>query len=277
MTRYIGEPSPEKKLSEGRALTESLARRPAPEAAAAATLGGSGVTATARFAWRNIDTASLFTPTYEQADGVPVEPKSYGSIVELKYAWTDGNCFQISTGERPAIRLSGFPGGLGYEYMVWASCGWNASLNPYGPTSGERSIDVRARIQGGGTTSRVVSRNAGGSTLFDWSVLMLTDFPGSVQRGAWRDQHVAAGTDTDKEIGGTPNNSTSGYNLFVGPDLVNPADLAFGGTWAEITPFVTFYGGLAADRFVRSWKMTVIAVPSSDGSSVAGSGTINLN
>jgi len=31
VTRYIGEPSPEKKLAEGRALTESLARRPAPE------------------------------------------------------------------------------------------------------------------------------------------------------------------------------------------------------------------------------------------------------
>jgi len=36
VTRYIGEPSPEKKIMEGRALTESLARRPAPEVVAAA-------------------------------------------------------------------------------------------------------------------------------------------------------------------------------------------------------------------------------------------------
>ncbi len=71
MTRYIGEPSPEKKIAEGRALTESLARRPAPEIVAS---GGGATESVALYAWsyttNNLVADKTWTAVARQSGGL---------------------------------------------------------------------------------------------------------------------------------------------------------------------------------------------------------------
>jgi hypothetical protein len=217
-------------------------------------------------AWRNRE-ASLFSPAHTQDDNVASEPKDYGSIVDMHYYYTDSDLFHISAEQRPCVRVTGFPGS-NYEYIVWASCAWNSSLAPYGPTSLERKIDVRWRPEGGGNAF-LISTNEGDTSFYEFFVALLADFPGGVIdiKGAWRDGHVSPGTDNDKQVQGSVTVATMGYNLSAGPDWAYRG-YTTGTDYMEITPFVTFWGGAAPDRFVRSWKMTVLAIPV--GSSTEG-------
>lgn len=120
MTRYIGEPSPEKKLAEGRALTESLARRPSPISAGGtpgyAVFRSSGYVTSAAGATRvpliEIIAPHGTAPFYVNA-GSNVELTASGlylyHIQATPAGYAAGDLFDVSVDRLNAIPSNWFP------------------------------------------------------------------------------------------------------------------------------------------------------------------------